>query len=144
MLNSINKTEDPVILANLWNKFNKNQLAEMGIKTKIRMNVKKDKESPSKQWPAEESKELQSESNPTVVQSDAHDIIFVDPDRIKKEKQEKDDIEDELDGKIIAPITMGKSLTKTKRSQYLRLLKIKNRKIASKEEIRSMNKHTAL
>ena len=145
LLNSVKKHEDPVILANLWNKYSKNKLAEMGINTKIKIHSDDfENDNINQTWASEDHKE---ESK--VVQNFDTNIIeqeieFVDPERLKKEQIEKEEKDNNIDGKIIAPITMGKSLTKTKRSQYLQLLRFRNRKIASLEEIGSMHKQTTL
>ena len=56
------------------------------------------------------------------------EIEFIDPERVKIEKLEKEKANEDFEEENKGPVLMGKSLTKNKRSQYLQQLHIKTRK----------------
>ena len=142
-INAIKKSDESVILTDIWKKLSKNKLAEMGMEFKL--NVDKDhcdlnqvQKSDQPELPT-----LTPIAVPEIIEDDK-EIEFIDPDRLKNEQAEEiEQNEVNLDEKK-APVIIGQSLTKNKRSKYIQELVMKSRKTCTLNEIKMMNKETSL
>ena len=142
-LNSLNKSDEPTIVADVWRKISKNKLAEMGID--IKLNIK------------DSYCETQNVNN-TIITEDIsinpivlpemeikdHEIEFIDPERIKIEQIENERKDEDPFEKDVAPVLMGKSFKNTKRAQYFQQLQSKTRKTCTIEEVNMRNQVTSL
>ena len=142
-INAIKKSDEPVILTDIWKKLSKNKLAEMGMEFKL--NVDKDhcdlnqvQKSDQPELPT-----LTPIAVPEIIEDDK-EIEFIDPDRLKKEQAEEIEQNEVNPDEKKAPVIIGQSLTKNKRSQYIQELVMKSRKTCTLNEIKMMNKETSL
>lgn len=126
-----------VFISNIWNNVSKNVLAEKGLDLKINVEDVINAQTPEKKV------DFEAMDLPDF-KIDDHEIEFVDPDRIRREQEVKEQKEKEFEGKVMAPVIMGGSLTMNKRRLFLDTLKAKRMGSISMIELKTLYKVTEL
>lgn len=135
------KTAEAVVLSNIWNRVNKNILAEKGYQMKIQV---EDILKEIKAVVSVEAKQLTALEIPDIDYED-HEIEFVDPERLRKEQLEKEEREKDPEEKAKAPVIMGNnSLSLNKRTMFLESLRRKKMGTVKFEELEALKRVTDL